>query len=147
MKKFINVIAISFVFYAFFFVVAQAANENYGNITCKYVRNYDGDTITVTIPGVHSLLGEKIGVRINGIDTPEIKGSRGSLKEQARNAKRLTESLCRKAQILELRNMRRGKYFRIIADVYADGQSVAEALIKNNLAKPYDGGKKPSWNE
>ena len=39
-----------------------------------YVRNYDGDTITFTLPGLHPIIGEKISIRVNGIDTPEIKG-------------------------------------------------------------------------
>ena len=39
-----------------------------------YHRCYDGDTCTFTIPDVHPLFGDKINVRIAGIDTPEIKG-------------------------------------------------------------------------
>jgi len=39
-----------------------------------YVRNYDGDTITFNLPGLHPIIGEKISIRVNGIDTPEIKG-------------------------------------------------------------------------
>jgi endonuclease YncB( thermonuclease family) len=38
--------------------------------------------------------------------------------------------------------MQRGKYFRIVADVYADNQSLADELIKNNLAVRYNGGTK-----
>jgi len=60
-------------------------------------------------------------------------------------AKRMVTNLCKKANILELRNIKRGKYFRIVADVYIDGQCLADILIKNGLAKPYDGGKKPQW--
>ena len=39
-----------------------------------YVRNYDGDTITFNLPNLHPIIGKKIRVRLNGIDTPEIKG-------------------------------------------------------------------------
>ncbi len=45
---------------------------DFNNVT--YHRCYDGDTCALTIPGVHPLFGEKIAVRIAGIDTPEIKG-------------------------------------------------------------------------
>ena len=38
-----------------------------------YVRNYDGDTITFTLPSLHPIIGEKISIRVNGIDTLEIK--------------------------------------------------------------------------
>jgi endonuclease YncB( thermonuclease family) len=41
----------------------------------EYVRNYDGDTMTVNIPGVHPLFGNEIGIRVRGIDTLEIRGN------------------------------------------------------------------------
>ena len=93
------------------------------------------------------IIGKHISVRINGIDTPELRGTTGKVKEKARTAKRMVTNLCKRATILELRNIKRGKYFRIVADVYVDGQCLADILIKNGLAKPYDGGKKPQWNE
>ncbi len=39
-----------------------------------YLRNYDGDTITFNLPGLHPIIGEKISIRVNGIDTPEMRG-------------------------------------------------------------------------
>ena len=117
----------------------------YGNIECKFIRNYDGDTITVNIPNFPDIIGKKISIRINGIDTPEMRDKDKKIKELARNAKKLVNNLCKNASIIELRNMKRGKYFRIVADVYIDDVSIADILIKNGLAKPYDGGKKPKW--
>ncbi len=38
--------------------------------------------------------------------------------------------------------MHRGKYFRIVADVYVDGKSLAESLIEANLGVPYYGKTK-----
>ncbi|MCJ7765924.1 MAG: thermonuclease family protein [Thiovulaceae bacterium] len=38
--------------------------------------------------------------------------------------------------------MKREKYFRILADVYVDGEALGEMLIYNGLAVPYDGGHK-----
>jgi len=38
--------------------------------------------------------------------------------------------------------MKRGKYFRIVADVSIDGKSLAKSLINAKLAVIYDGGKK-----
>lgn len=108
----------------------------------KYVKNYDGDTITVDIPDIHPLLGKNISVRIRGIDTPEIKGSKSCEKETARAAKRLVESYLKRASHIELQNIDRDKYFRILADVVADGKSVSDVLIKNRLATAYDGGTK-----
>jgi endonuclease YncB( thermonuclease family) len=129
---------------AFIFAILLTVSTAYADsriyadrVSCKYIRNYDGDTITVSIPQWPDIVGKNISVRIYGIDTPEIRGTSGTVKEKARNAKRLTESLCRKADVLELRNVRRGKYFRIVAEVYADGKSIAEILLKYGLAKPY----------
>jgi len=133
----------------FFIIIAATVyaknQQTYGNLVCKFIKNYDGDTLTVNIPSVHPVIGKKISVRINGIDTPELKGTTGRVKEKARIAKKLVTNLCKRAKILELRNIKRGKYFRIVADVYVDGQCIADILIKNGLAKPYDGGKKPQW--
>jgi micrococcal nuclease len=108
----------------------------------KYIRNYDGDTLTMEIPGVHPLLGEKIGVRVRGIDTPEIKGKRPCEKDSARNARKLVEAELKNAKRIDLVDIGRDKYFRIDADVIVDGRNLGELLIKNNLAYRYDGGTK-----
>jgi len=34
-----------------------------------------------------------------------------------------------------------------LADVYIDNQSLASLLIANNLARPYQGGKRNGWCE
>ncbi|MGB5686829.1 MAG: hypothetical protein WBM35_13520 [Candidatus Electrothrix sp.] len=41
-----------------------------------------------------------------------------------------------------MKNVQRGKYFRILADVQADRKYVADILIKMGLAVRYDGGTK-----
>jgi micrococcal nuclease len=112
----------------------------------KYIRNYDGDTLTVDVPKVHSFFGENAKVRVRGIDTPEIQGRRPCEKDVARTARRLTESLLKKAKQIDLENLERDKYFRILADVRVDGRLLAEVLIKNKLAVPYEGKKKPQVN-
>lgn len=43
---------------------------------------------------------------------------------------------------MTLRNLRRDKYFRLLADVEADSGDIASALIERGLAKPYEGGRK-----
>ena len=113
-----------------------------------YVRNYDGDTITFTLPDLHPIIGKKIAVRVNGIDTPEIKGKCDKEKYDAEQAKGMVEDFLKDAERIDLKNMGRGKYFRIVADVYADGENLAEALVDSGMAVRYNGGKKNApWCE
>lgn len=44
--------------------------------------------------------------------------------------------------------MDRGKYFRIVADVYLDGKNLGDILVKEDHAVAYDGGTKTKdWCE
>ena len=109
----------------------------------KVVRVYDGDTFFANFYKFHPIVGKSIGIRINGIDTPEIRGSKCLYEKQlAYKAKDMLIYLFDNGKTIELRNMQRGKYFRIVADVYVDGVSVASILEQENLAVPYYGGTK-----
>lgn len=112
----------------------------------KYLRNYDADTVTFDIPGIHPLFGDKISVRVRGIDTPEKKGRLPCEKDTARNAQRLVENLLKNAKTIELHGLGRDKYFRVLADVRYDGKDLKDVLLKNNLAYPYFGGTKQKRN-
>ena len=99
----------------------------------------------MNIKGWPAIIGERVPIRVNGVDAPEIRGKCVEEKKNARLAKQFTVEKLRNAQKIELRNMKRGKYFRIIADVYIDGKNLTQLLIQANLARPYDGGKRGSW--
>lgn len=118
-------------------------NKNFGSARVGEVTSvYDGDTFRATITGWPEIVGERIGIRINGIDTPEIKGKCAKEKALARRAKEHTVALLRTAKHVELQNMKRGKYFRIVADVLADDVNVGQSLIESGLAVQYDGDTK-----
>ena len=117
-------------------------DKDFGTAVAVVTSIYDGDTFRADIAGYPEIIGERIGIRINGIDTPEMRGKCDLEKALARRAKEVTVSILRSAKRVELHHMKRGKYFRIVADVFADGKSVAEALLEQGLAVPYDGGKK-----
>ena len=120
--------------------------KTYGDFKkVHFVKNYDGDTITVDIKGQHPLFGDDISVRIAGIDTPEIRGKCSQEKELAYEAKKVVSDLLKGTRTITLKNVRRGKYFRIVADVYAGRKNVADILVKEGLAVRYDGGTK-SYN-
>jgi micrococcal nuclease len=108
----------------------------------QYIKNYDGDTITVNIPQLHPLFGQRMAVRLKGIDTPEMTSKNACEKEKARTAKKLVENLLSRAKRIDLVGVEREKYFRILADVEADGQNIGHLLLKNHLAVSYDGGTK-----
>lgn len=128
-------------------VSAQECAHSKDQFNCvKFVKNYDADTITVDIPGVHPLIGDNISVRVGGIDAPEIKGSLPCEKEASRNAKRLVENLLKSAKKITLKNVQKDKYFRILADVDVDGRDLKELLLKNRLAYAYEGGTKEKRN-
>ncbi len=125
---------------------AKKAPIVYPHITVASVTSiYDGDTFRVNIQGYPAVIGQNIPIRVNGIDTPEIRGKCPSEKRLAREAKQLTVKSLREAKQVELRNIKRGKYFRLVADVYVDGKSLGDILLAANLAYRYDAGKKQSW--
>lgn len=99
----------------------------------KYVRNYDGDTITFNIPDVHPLLGYEIPIRVRGIDAEELR----TKSTKAIQAKEFVHELLSNASNIDLVSPKRGKYFRIVADVMVDGISLADELLKRDLVIPY----------
>ena len=105
---------------------------------------YDGDTFRCDVDGWPPIIGENIGIRINGIDTPEMNDSRPRVKILAKKARDYARQRLGNGDV-ELKNIKRGKYFRIVADVYVDGSNLGDELLRQKLAKQYDGGKKPKW--
>lgn len=134
---------------------ALAAPKSYGTIklpTSAVTSIYDADTFFITIPEWPSIAGERIGIRVNGIDAPELKSkcknkaAKTRERKMGQTAKKHTVAAIRQSKIIELRNMRRGKFFRIVADVYVDGHSLAKYLISKGQARPYNGkSKREGW--
>lgn len=112
-----------------------------GSLSAKIIKIYDGDTITVDIDDLPELFGKGIGIRVYGVDTPEIRGPN---KRSAIRSRNFARKLCPIGSQIELQNLRRGKYFRIVADVICNGKNLSEELIKRKLGVPYFGGKKNS---
>lgn len=109
----------------------------------QYLNNYDGDTITFDIPDLHPIVGEQISVRVYGIDAPEVRTKNECEKALAMQAKQEVKDLMLKAERIDLLNAQRGKYFRILAEVYVNGRSLSDHLINEGLAVPYEGGTRP----
>ena len=113
-------------------------------VTAQVLSVYDGDTIRVQAevwPGM-TWSGS---VRVDGVDTPEI---RGRCEKEIRMAIAARDFVREKAgEKIALLNVKRGKYAgRVIADVQlANGKDLAQALIEAGLGRPYDGGARKSW--
>ena len=139
--------------------IGFSATANASDIYVDYVRNYDGDTVTVNIIDLQDIdmdqtfaaLWKKIGIRVNGIDTPEMRGKCLEEKVLAKEAKYLVRDLLKDAEYVSIRDISRGKYFRLVADIIVnpgtpDELNIKDALLEAGLAVPYDGGRKThSW--
>ena len=114
----------------------------------RVIKVYDGDTITIAakLPFDNSPL-YRLSVRLNGIDTPEIKGKTDDEKTAAKQVKDALSNLILNKYVT-LKNIQSEKYGRILADVYIDYIHLNEWLIKEKYAVKYDGGTKKtpvSW--
>lgn len=125
---------------------SSLAQEHYGAVEVARVTSvYDGDTFRADLVGWPPVVGERMPVRLKGVDTPELRGDCQAEKEAARAAKRFTVAQLRGAEHIELREVERGKYFRLVAAVYVDGQALGAALLQAGLARPYEGGSRATW--
>ncbi|HED35283.1 MAG TPA: thermonuclease family protein [Gammaproteobacteria bacterium] len=120
--------------------------KEYGSVIVSEITSvYDADTFRANIAGYPAIAGVRVPIRVLGVDAPEIRGKCESEKLAARQAKQFTVEHLRSAKVVELRNMQRGKYFRILAAVYIDGENLAHLLIKSGHGRAYDGGKRQGW--
>lgn len=126
--------------------ILNANANNYGSIYINEITSiYDADTFRVNIKDWPEVIGKRIPVRVLGIDTPEIRGKCEAEKIAAREAKQFTVSKLRSGKVIELRDIQRGKYFRLLANVFVDGKSLSVDLIKHGHARIYNGGKRLGW--
>jgi micrococcal nuclease len=129
-----------------FLTISVTAKQYSSIIINDVISVYDGDTFRVNIKGYPPVIGENIAIRINGVDTPEIRGKCERENQLAIKARNFTRLKLSKGNVIELRNVKRGKYFRIAADVYIDNVNLGQILINANLAKKYSKNqKKGSW--
>ena len=114
----------------------------------RVIKVYDADTITIAakLPYDTSPL-YRFAVRLNGIDTPEIKGKNISddEKEAAKLARDFVLNLVLH-KFVRLENIESEKYGRILADVYIGDVHLNDLLLREKYAVKYDGKtkKKPS---
>jgi len=120
-------------------------------LTDDVVSVYDGDTLTVNIPYLPDVFGDKLSIRVTGIDTPEMRSTCSTLiardneKALAIKARQVVVDMLTNGHRVTLSNLGRDKYFRLLATVSIDGVSVGDALIAKELAVAYSGDTKAGW--
>jgi endonuclease YncB( thermonuclease family) len=97
-------------------------------------RAIDGDTIEID--------GERI--RLENVDTPEVKGKCDAERMLAQVAKSFTQAAIDRGPITIQRIARKDQYGRSIAWVKIDGQDLGQMLIDAGLARKWT-GKRRSW--
>jgi len=130
--------AISTIFASLLPILAHATD--FLNVT--YHTCYDGDTCKVTIAGLPEVFGDHISIRLKGIDTPEIRGKCSKEKALAKIARDMVRTRLEQAKQIDVIDAERGKYFRLVARLEADGVDLSALLIQKGLAVPYVGGTK-----
>ena len=123
----------------------QAAPEYGTVIVSRVISVYDGDTFRVDIDSLPPIVGKNIPIRLNGVDTPEIRGKCKYEKDLAIKARDFVRNKLANAKEIKLNNLQRGKYFRVVANVMVDGVSLEQELLEKEFAYKYTGGKKSSW--
>lgn len=113
----------------------------------KVISVHDGDTFKIDIPGEAAVFGKGISVRVYGIDTPELASKKICERALALRATALTQKLVNGSKMINLLNVRRDKYFRLLADVEIDGVLLRSSLLKAGLGSEYYGAKKRIWCE
>jgi endonuclease YncB( thermonuclease family) len=112
----------------------------------KYI--YDADTFYLHCQQGFKCKKQKLGIRVMGVDTAEIKGKCQGEKRLARQAKQFAVEKIRAAQSIELVINPRKRYERwgrLLAWVKLDGHDLAEMLIAANLGRVYHGKKRKGW--
>jgi len=124
-------------------LVVFANASDLDSVQVKRVRYvYDGDTFYADLD---RRKGRNVAVRVAGVDTPEIKGKCQHEIERAIQAREFVKAVLNNARVIELKNMRRGYYGRIVAGVWINGRNLAAILIERNYGRPYTKGWRIGW--
>lgn len=104
---------------------------------------YDGDTIYIKMKELPKEL-QKVGIRVRGIDTPEIKGKCEKERQLAQKARQFSYNLIKQhGAVIYIRNIKWDKFGgRVDGDVLVGEPriSLAMVLLEKGLANPYMGG-------
>jgi endonuclease YncB( thermonuclease family) len=116
-----------------------------GPVVARVLEVLDGDTF---LAEAHVWPDQfvRVNVRIRGIDTPEMKARCDVERVAARRAREVLAQLLEPGTVA-ISNIGSAKYYgRVLADVITpDGELVADILVAEGLARPYQGGQRAGW--
>lgn len=123
---------------------AHGAEKYPGPYRMTVERVLDGDSIKGRVSVWPGTVIEAT-IRIDGIDTPELRGKCEAEKQKAREARDYLRAMLGGMPLVY--DVRPDKYGgRYVARlVTAQGVDVAAGMIAAGLARPYDGGKRQPW--
>jgi micrococcal nuclease len=105
----------------------------------KVIKVYDGDTITIgTIMNKNNY---KFQVRLNRLDTPELKTKNETEKKAGLLVRdKLIDKILN--QIITINIIKYDKYGRLLAEIYLNNENINDWLLNNKYAVPYNGETK-----
>lgn len=99
----------------------------------RLIRVIDGDSFVCCVHRWPALLGKNITIRIAGVDCPEMRSKDTDVFRKAFQAKRNLEKHLTGCRDITLFQPKRGKYFRVVADVMAGGVDLRKQIIENGF--------------
>ena len=112
---------------------------------CKIVKVIDGDTVDVDIDLGFGVWLHKERIRLYGIDTPESRTRDKVEKKYGLKSKKFLQDQLKKAKSITIRTYKgeeKGKFGRILGDIWCDGKSVNQLMCKVGHAVAYYGQNK-----
>jgi endonuclease YncB( thermonuclease family) len=120
------------------------ATNVYADYNWKIDKVIDGDTVRLEVDYLPVELGNKMSLRILGIDTPELHGKCLEEIKKAQDARDFLKGYLKgKQYTIVLKG--RDKYFRLLGDIKVGNELVSEVMLKNGHAVVYQGKTKTSW--
>ena len=118
-------------------------SKTYGSAQIEKVIQVDKAlSFHCNIKGWPAVIGENIRVKIDGVQPVQYKEKQSpqNQKKLSKDAntriKEFVKSTLTDAESIQLKNIKRGKRFCVLADVIVDGQNLAEVLIQKHVAQP-----------
>ena len=128
---------------------AADLEADYGTYTVSQLLLFhDGDTFQCNVEQLPAIVGLHIEIRCQHYDAPEIQDSRPAVQRLARMAQQFVQKRLQAGKVVTLQNLKRDKYFRLLADVMIDGMPLAVDVLNAKLAHQYGGGiKNEDWTD